>query len=1030
MNRSNSSPIHGYSTEGAFRTATVIFIANLLSASGWLYISIKFGGWQLYLLTGLLAVFSIVAAIAMRLIRRGKAEAGGWIITSGVMILLAVGAFLYTGVALLAGVSVIILANLVANQMLTPKTQKQVLTLSIVAGILVAFLDQSKSEYRLFIPEIQSILPIITGLATLLLVFFIARQSRELIATSLLNKLLLSFIAMLIVLSLGTVVFNFYSTTQRINAEEEKDLTRLQVSIQNQVDGLQQLSLALATEMANNPEVQAAFASGNREHLAEITLPTFLAVQSKFNVKQYQFLLPPATSFLRLHQLDKFGDDLTSIRATVVQANSSQEAVSGIEIGRGGLGVRGVSPITYREKHIGVVDVGIDIGQPFLDDLKKEYGVDVQIMLDKKAAQAATFQGAVSEQPGPNQNLLFQAGTNANPIFSDTTVYPRVMNGETVVSKLKTKDRSYSIISFPIKDFSGNTIGVMEIVSDSTVAIAKENQTLLQTILISLAAILLSLLLVIQFLNITIRPINELTETATAIAAGDLERKAVIRSSDEIGILASTFNKMTSQLRESFATLEQRVAERTRNLELAAKVGRTVSQVRALEVMLTDAAELIRTQFDLYYVQVYLTNPSQTYLNLQAGTGTVGTELLSRNHRLPLNTGSINGRAAIEKKSVVISDTKSSSTFKPNPLLPNTRSEMAVPLIIGERVVGVLDMQSEHSGSLSQDVLPAFEALAGQLAIAIQNAALLAEAELARTEVEAQAQRLSRSNWAEYLDAIHKPEETGFVFEQNKVIPLSQAKESQLNANTLSVPIEVTGEALGNLTVEMDEHSPISNTPELVNTIARQVAQHIESLRLLESAERFRMEAEAASRRIIHEGWEDYMQANASENNSYIYDLKEVKAYPNHKDQPLETDGYAFPLKARDEIIGKLVVQGLDDSNSESIELVNVVAERLGTHLEGLRLSNQTEQALLTAKKLAEREQALRQITSVVRASTDPATILRSAARELGTLLGRKTIVRLTNAQEAQPSQQQGNEPNEDGPVLPIESNESNGGNS
>ena len=68
-------------------------------------------------------------------------------------------------------------------------------------------------------------------------------------------------------------------------------------------------------------------------------------------------------------------------------------------------------------------------------------------------------------------------------------------------------------------------------------------------------------------------------------------------------------------------TLEQRVAARTRNLELAAEVGRAVSQVRGLDVVLTDAAELIRKQFDLYYVQVYLTNPSQTALILKAGTG-------------------------------------------------------------------------------------------------------------------------------------------------------------------------------------------------------------------------------------------------------------------------------------------------------------------------------------------------------------------------------------------------------------------------
>ena len=203
--------------------------------------------------------------------------------------------------------------------------------------------------------------------------------------------------------------------------------------------------------------------------------------------------------------------------------------------------------------------------------------------------------------------------------------------------------------------------------------------------------------------------------------------------------------------------------------------------MRELNEMLKDAAELIREFFDLYYVQVYLVNSSSDRTSyLQSGTGHVGKELMGRSHRLPFNTDSINGRAAIEKNSVVISDTTASATFKPNPLLPNTRSEMAVPLLIGDKVVGVLDMQSEHAGSLSTDILPAFEALAGQLAIAIQNATFLAETEQARAEVEAQARRLTRANWTDYLDAIHKPEETGFVFEQNKITPLTQA---QANAN-------------------------------------------------------------------------------------------------------------------------------------------------------------------------------------------------------------------------------------------------------
>jgi GAF domain-containing protein/HAMP domain-containing protein len=490
-------------------------------------------------------------------------------------------------------------------------------------------------------------------------------------------------------------------------------------------------------------------------------------------------------------------------------------------------------------------------------------------------------------------------------------------------------------------------------------------------------------------------PIVRLTHTAEAVSGGDLTAQARVESSDEIGTLASAFNNMTTRLRELVGTLESRVAERTRNLELAAKVGRTVSQVRALDIMLTDAAELIRKQFDLYYVQVYLTDPSQTNLILQTGTGTVGAELVGRGHRLPLDTASVNGRAAAEKHSVVISDTAASTTFRPNPLLPDTRSEMAVPLLIGERVVGVLDMQSVVPGSLNQDVLSAFEALAGQLAIAIQNANFLAEVERARAEIESQARRLTHANWADYLDAIHQPEQMGFMFANDQVTPLTDAEgpEPAAGEAALTAPLAVTGEPLGALMVEMDQQKISPRTTELVNTIARQVSQQIENLRLLDSAERYRAEAEQASRRLTREGWQSFMQSRTSEKLDYMYNLNEVKPHAPE----IDTAAVSLPLKVHDETVGNLSVMELKPNDAEALQLASAIAERLSAHIENLRLSEQTQER-------AQREQALRQITSAVRGSTDPATILRSAVRELGNLLGRKTIVRLATARAAEAS--------------------------
>ena len=428
---------------------------------------------------------------------------------------------------------------------------------------------------------------------------------------------------------------------------------------------------------------------------------------------------------------------------------------------------------------------------------------------------------------------------------------------------------------------------------------------------------------------------------------------------------------INQELRELGSTLEQRVETRTQNLELAAEVGRTVSQLRDLDIMLQDACDLIQREFDLYYVQVYLTDPTKRNLILEAGTGEIGAQLRERGHSLQLNTGSINGRAAVEKRSVVISDTAESEVFHPNQLLPETRGEMAVPLVVGGDVVGVLDVQSKHPGKLTEEVLPAFEALAGQLAVAIQNAALVVEAERARkgaeqarAEVEAQARRLVRTGWSEYMDAIHKPEQVGFLFDHNEVTPLEDVEDPPLleDGQAVTAPISLTGEMLGSLVVELDEEHQNEHTGELVNTVARQVAQQLENLRLLESAERYRFEAEQAARRQTREGWQEYLASRGEANLGYLYDLKQVRPYSNGKD---DADALTLPLKTRDETVGKLSVQGLNPNDRESFDLASAVVERLGAHIESLRQYDRTQSALAQSERLFNASSRLTQATDL-----------------------------------------------------------------
>lgn len=394
-------------------------------------------------------------------------------------------------------------------------------------------------------------------------------------------------------------------------------------------------------------------------------------------------------------------------------------------------------------------------------------------------------------------------------------------------------------------------------------------------------------------------------------------------------------------------------------LRLAAEVGRAVSQVRDLDVLLKDACELILKEFDLYYVQVYLATPDQKFLNLETGTGEVGEQLVRQKHRLPFDSNSINGRAAVEKRSVVISDTMQSATFRQNPLLPETRAEMAVPLMVADQVVGVLDMQSREPGVLDEEVLPAFEALAGQLAVAIQNANLLKEANEARAEVEKQARRLVRRAWDEHLDAVHAPEQIGFKFNQTEIVPLVDANASAVTENAISSAISVAGEPVGSLAVKVDDFSRQEKAPELVNAVARQMAQQIENLRLLESTERYRQRAEQMIDQVTMERWKQFSERQRKQKIAYRYDTREVTPF----EQESEVPALMIPIKSRDITIGSFSIPGLEEQ--DSLEIVKEIIERLSSHLAVLSQYDQTQSALAQSEKLFKASSQISQATDL-----------------------------------------------------------------
>jgi GAF domain-containing protein/HAMP domain-containing protein len=346
----------------------------------------------------------------------------------------------------------------------------------------------------------------------------------------------------------------------------------------------------------------------------------------------------------------------------------------------------------------------------------------------------------------------------------------------------------------------------------------------LQSLIASIVTLIFGLGLSFLLARSISNPVRQLISVFQKIEKGDLKQRVNITATDEVGELAVYFNRMITRLDELQSSLEKSVADRTKQLKSTLEVGSIASSILDTDELITRVVNLITDRFGYYYAAIFTVDASNHWAELKDATGEAGATLKARGHRLELAGSSMVGTTITTRQPRIAQNVGLETVRFNNPLLPDTRSEIALPLIIGSRVIGALDVQSIQEAAFGEEEIDTLQGMANQVAIALENARLFQETRANLEELRATHRLYVTEAWSETART-----HGGYEFN-------ASPDSNELLTSPISVPLTLRDQIIGQLQLDGQQEW----TPEeqnLIEAVATQASLALENARLLEESQ-------------------------------------------------------------------------------------------------------------------------------------------------------------------------------------------------